>query len=86
MNLNSLETRSRNLTCTRNCAQNLLPQTEGEVKCAEASQFESKDPYSYYPPNLLPRTEGEVKCAVEDLTQKLRIQGMARRQITIQPF
>jgi hypothetical protein len=37
-------------------------------------------PYSHNPPDLFPQTEGEVRSAVEDLTQKLRIEGMARRQ------
>jgi hypothetical protein len=41
----------------------------------------AEDPYAYCPPDLLPQTEGEVKSAVEDLTQKLRIQGMARRHL-----
>jgi hypothetical protein len=31
---------------------------------AEASPFESEDPYSYCLPDLLPQTEGEVKSAV----------------------
>jgi hypothetical protein len=35
-------------------------------------------PYSYAP--YLPQTESEVKSVVEDLTQKLRLEGMARRQ------
>jgi hypothetical protein len=39
------------------------------------------DLYSYCPPDLLPQTEDEVKIAVEDLRQKLRIQGMGRRHL-----
>ena len=42
-----------------------------------------KDPYSYNPYDLtqLPQTEGEVKNAVEDLTQKLRVGGLTRRNL-----
>ncbi len=45
----------------------------------EVPQSDEEDPYAYVPPQF-PQTEGEVKSAVENLTQKLRIQGMARRQ------
>jgi hypothetical protein len=47
-------------------------------------QLEDKeDPYSYnpYDRTQLPQTEGEVKNAVEELTQKLRLGGLTRRNL-----
>jgi hypothetical protein len=54
------------------------PNFDGFYNGKEIPQLEEEDPYSYAP--YLPQTEQEVKSAVEDLTQKLRIEGMARRQ------
>jgi hypothetical protein len=51
------------------------------MEITEPSQMNEEDPYSYCPSNLLPQTEGEVRSAVEDLTQKLRIEGMSRRHL-----
>jgi hypothetical protein len=42
----------------------------------EVPQFDEEGPYSYAP--YLPQNESEAKSAVEDLTQKLRTEGMAR--------
>jgi hypothetical protein len=49
----------------------------------EPSQNNAEDPYSYDPFDFtqLPQTEGEVKIAIEDLTQKLRIGGLTRRNL-----
>jgi hypothetical protein len=54
-------------------------QVNGVDQCPE---FEGEiDPYSYNPfdRTQLPQTEGEVQSVVEDLTQKLRQGGLARR-------
>jgi hypothetical protein len=42
-----------------------------------------EDPYSYNPfdRTQLPQTEGEVKVTIEDLTQKLRLGGLTRRNL-----
>jgi hypothetical protein len=50
-----------------------------EVPQFDREDFSMEDPYSYASP-YLPQNEQEVKSAVEDLTQKLQIEGMARRQ------
>jgi hypothetical protein len=57
------------------------PQANEENPCPQLESEE--DPYSYNPFDLtqLPQTEGEVKIAVEDLTQKLRIGGLTRRNL-----
>ena len=50
----------------------------------EPPQLESeRDPYSYDPFDLtqLPQTESEVKSTVEDLTQKLRVGGLTRKNL-----
>jgi hypothetical protein len=54
------------------------PNFDGYFNGKEVPQYDEEDPYSYAP--YLPQTEQEVKSAVEDLTQKLRIEGMAHRQ------
>jgi hypothetical protein len=56
-------------------------QSNEEDPCPQLESEE--DPYSYNPFDLtqLPQTEGEVKNAVEDLTHKLRIGGLARRNL-----
>jgi hypothetical protein len=57
------------------------PQANEEDPCP---QLESeKDPYSYNPfdRTQLPQTEGEVKSAIEDLTHKLRVAGLTRRNL-----
>jgi hypothetical protein len=54
------------------------PNFDGYFNDKEVHPYNEEDPYSYSP--YLPQTEEEVKVAVEDLTQKLRIEGMARRQ------
>jgi hypothetical protein len=51
------------------------------MEITETSQKNEEDPYSCCPLDLLPQTEGEVKSAVEDLTQKLRIEGMSRSHL-----
>ncbi len=47
----------------------------------EPLQSNDEDPYAYDPFNFtqLPQTEGEAKIAIEDLTQKLRIGDLTRR-------
>jgi hypothetical protein len=54
------------------------PNYDGYFDDKEVPQLDEEDPYSYAP--YLPQNESEVKSAVENLTQKLRIEGMARRQ------
>jgi hypothetical protein len=54
------------------------PNFDGLYNGKEIPQLDVEDPYAYLP--YLPQTESEVKSAVEDLTQKIRIEGMARRQ------
>ncbi len=57
------------------------PQSNEKGPC---SQLENeKDPYSYNPfdRTQLPQTEGEVKNAIEDLTHKLRVAGLTRRNL-----
>jgi hypothetical protein len=56
-------------------------ETEHEESFKGLKEEGLMDPYSYCPPDQLPQTEGEVKSAVEDLTQKLRIEGMSRRHL-----
>jgi hypothetical protein len=51
------------------------------MEITEPSKKNEEHPYSYCPPDLLPQTEGEVKSTVEDLTQKLRIEGMSWRHL-----
>jgi hypothetical protein len=60
------------------------PNFDGYFNDKEVPQFDGKNPYPYSYASYLPQTESEVKSAVEDLTQKLQIEGMARRQSTIQ--
>jgi hypothetical protein len=55
----------------------------GKETPQEVLQVDEADPFTYNPFDLtqLPQTEGEVKIAVEDLTQKLRIGGLTRRNL-----
>ena len=57
---------------------------ETVMETTEPPQVNEEDPYSYDPFNFtqLPQTEGEVKIAIEDLTQKLRIGGLTRRNLS----
>ncbi len=57
------------------------PQSNEEGPCSQSGN--EKDPYTYNPFDLtqLPQTEAEVKSVVEDLTQKLRIGGLTRRNL-----
>ena len=57
------------------------PQSNEEGPCPQLEN--EKDPYAYNPFDLtqLPQTEGEVKVTIEDLTQKLRLGGLTRRNL-----
>ncbi len=52
-------------------------------EATDLPQMNGEDPYSYDPFDFtqLPQTEGEVKIVIEDLTQKLRIGGLTRRNL-----
>jgi hypothetical protein len=54
------------------------PNFDGYFSDKEYPPYNAEDPYIYAP--YLPQNEQEVKSAVEDLTKKLRREGMARRQ------
>ena len=62
------------------------PQANEKGPCPQLENEE--DPYSYNPfdRTQLPQTEGEVKNAIEDLTHKLRVAGLTRRNLLNRPL
>ncbi len=56
---------------------------ETVMETTEPPQSNEEDPYSYDPFNFtqLPQTESEVKIVIEDITQKLRLGGLTRRNL-----
>ena len=59
-----------------------------ETPQSNEKAFDEKDPYSYNPfdRTQLPQTEGEVKNVIEDLTHKLRVAGLTRRNLLNRPL